>query len=191
MNPKNKNLLLFLFAISIVFILILLQEIPENKCIFKIEQKQVRGSSLSPLVNDGDKIKALYGYYNCHSIKRDDIVLVRHSGNKYPLIKIVKGIPNDSFHLKKVKNGWQILVNGEVLKNSEGKAYLLNEQRKKMLFLYEKDYNGIIPENAYLVLGNLPEGSMDSTRFGLIGKSSIIAKVEILQKNDFFDKILL
>jgi len=192
MNPKNKNLLLSsLFVISIVFILILLQEIPENKCIFKVEKKQVRGNSLSPLVNDGDKIKALYGYYNCHPIKRNDIVLVRYSGNKYPLIKIVKGIPNDSFHLKKVKNGWQILVNGKVLKNSEGKAYLLNEQRKKMLFLYEKDYHGVIPENAYLVLGNLPEGSMDSTRFGLIGKSSIIAKVEILQKNDFFDKILL
>ena len=78
-----------------------------------------------------------------------------------------------------MKNGWQILVNGKVLKNSEGKAYLLNEQRKKILSLYEKDYNGVIPENAYLVLGNLPEGSMDSTRFGLIGKSSIIAKVEL------------
>ena len=93
MNPKNKNLLpLSLFIIFIVFFLVLLQilfqEIPENKCIFKVEKKQVRGNSLSPLVNDGDKIKALYGYYNCHPIKRDDIVLVRYSGKIIFLINL-------------------------------------------------------------------------------------------------------
>jgi type IV secretory pathway protease TraF len=48
-----------------------------------------------------------------------------------------------------------------------------------MLSLYEKDYKGVIPENAYLLLGNLIFGSLDSTHFGLIDKSGIVAKVEI------------
>jgi type IV secretory pathway protease TraF len=48
-----------------------------------------------------------------------------------------------------------------------------------MLSLYERDYKGIIPENAYLLLGNNISNSIDSTVFGLVDKSGIIAKVEI------------
>jgi len=42
-----------------------------------------------------------------------------------------------------------------------------------MLLLYEGD----IPEDAYLVLGNNFSGSLDATRFGLISARRIIAKV--------------
>jgi len=175
---KLKDKALLILSLSFVFILIFLPPILQNKCISKIEQKQVRGNSLSPLINDGNEIKAFYGYYDCHSIKRGDIVLVKYLGNEYPLIKIVKAVPNDSFHLQKAENGWQILVNGMVLKNFEGRPYLLNKQKKRMLSLYENDYQGIIPEGAYLVLGNISSGSVDSTKFGLVGKSAIIAKVK-------------
>jgi type IV secretory pathway protease TraF len=48
-----------------------------------------------------------------------------------------------------------------------------------MLSLYEKDYKGVIPKNAYLLLGNRISGSVDSTTFGLVEKSDIIAKVEL------------
>jgi len=48
-----------------------------------------------------------------------------------------------------------------------------------MLSLYERDYKGVIPENAYLLLGNRASGSVDSTTFGLVDKSGIVAKVEI------------
>jgi len=46
-----------------------------------------------------------------------------------------------------------------------------------MLSLYERDYKGVIPKNAYLILGNLVEGSLDSSRFGLVGKSDFLGKV--------------
>jgi len=40
-------------------------------------------------------------------------------------------------------------------------------------------YKGVIPENTYLLLGNRVSGSVDSTTFGLVDKSGIVAKVEI------------
>ena len=139
----------------------------------------VRGTSLSPLIRPGEEVTILRGYYGDHPVQRGDIVLVNYSGNEAPLIKIVKGLPQDSFALQKCDNGagWHILINNKILNNSENKAYVNYDKRHKMLSLYIKDFNGVIPENAYLVLGNVPAGTLDSTRFGLIDKSAIIAKV--------------
>lgn len=141
-------------------------------CVFNIEERIVRGGSLEPLIRPGDTVKILFGYYNCHQINRGDIVIFRHAGNQTPIIKIVKGIPGDKLELKESNSGWNILINDQVLKNSEGQPYLISGNRYKMLSLYE----GVITDNAYLILGNLVSGSLDSTQFGLIDKSDILGR---------------
>jgi signal peptidase I len=169
---------LLIIVIAALFVVILFSSVFKN-CPIKIEEKIVRGNSLEPLIKNGETIEVLFGYYNCHQIKRNDIVVYFYAGNKNPIIKIVKGIPGDKFNLKKTNNGWYILINGEIIKNSVGEPYILSENAYKMLFLYEKDYNGVIPEDAYLLLGNLSHGSLDSTHFGLVGKKDILGKVRI------------
>lgn len=156
------------------------QDQGNQECIFSIEEKIVRGNSMVPLVKDGQVVRVLFGYYNCNEIKRQDIVLYDYAGNQNPLIKIVKGVPGDKFALRKTDRGWNILINGEVVKNSEGIPYLISGKKYKMLALYEKDYQGLIPDNAYLLLGNLPSGSMDSIHYGLVHKNDILGKVEVL-----------
>lgn len=149
-----------------------------QKCLVDKMSMEVRGNSLSPLITSGQEIEALFKYYDCNSIKRDDIVLVNYAGNDNFLIKIIRGLPGDNFELKERNDGWNIFINGEVLKNSEGQEYLIFEKGYQMLSLYERDYNNKVPKAAYLVLGNKPSGSLDSTRFGLIDKSNIVAKVK-------------
>ena len=139
----------------------------------------VRGSSLNPFIKPGQGIEALFGYYKCHKIKRGDVVLFDYAGDKNFIIKIVKGIPGDKFELRKSDGGWNIIINDNIIKNSENKPYLILGNAYKMLSLYEKDYKGIIPEDAYLLLGNRISGSIDSTAFGLVNKSGIVAKVKI------------
>jgi len=150
-----------------------------NDCLIKTEEMIVRGSSLDPLIKSDQTIKALFGYYDCNKIKREDIVLFDYAGNKNSVIKIVKGISGDKFELRQLDGGWNIIVNNKIVKNSENKPYLISGNAYKMLSLYEKDYKGVIPEDAYLLLGDRISGSVDSTTFGLIDKSGIIAKVEI------------
>ena len=154
-------------------------DLKSQDCSIKIEEMTVRGSSLDPLIKPEQTIKALFGYYNCHEIERGDVVLFDYAGNKNSIIKIVKGISGDKFELRETEGGWNIIVNNKIVKNSEGKPYLISGNRYKMLALYERDYKGMIPENAYLLLSNQISGSVDSTRFGLVDKSGIIAKVEI------------
>jgi signal peptidase I len=150
-----------------------------EKCPVNIEERIVRGNSLNPLIKSGDTIKVLFSYYNCHKIERGDVVAYDYAGDKYPIIKIIKGMPGDKLELRKTDSGWNILINEQILRNSEGKPYLVTGNRYKMLSLYEDDCSEGIPGNTYLILGNLVFGSLDSTRFGLIDESGILAKVEI------------
>ena len=148
-------------------------------CSVETEEMTVRGTSLNPFIKPEQTIKALFGYYDCNEVKRGDIVLFNYAGNKNFVIKIVKGISGDKFELRQSNSGYNIIVNGQIVKNSENEPYLVSGNAYKMLSLYEKDYKGVIPEDAYLLLGNRISGSVDSTTFGLVDKSGIIAKVEI------------
>ena len=150
-----------------------------NSCIISNRPEEVLGSSMEPMIKNGQKIQALYGYYSCHDIKRNDIVLFHFTASKDPLIKRVVALPGDKFSLKqdsKQLSVWQIIVNGKVLTNSEGKPYSLTDKSKAMLALFEHDYKGVVPADAYMILGDQIGGTLDSTRYGLVAKSAIIAK---------------
>ncbi len=146
------------------------KEIVNDSCITSFSKYEVRGSSLSGLIEPGSCILVAEGYYNCNDVKRGEVVAYNYRGNNNLIIKIVKAIPGDSFSL----NNSRILVNGEILRNTEGKEYIIRDTR--MLSLYTKDYP-IIPEDTFLILGNLASGSLDSSRFGLISKQDIRGRV--------------
>ncbi|MGE4554826.1 MAG: signal peptidase I [Candidatus Paceibacterota bacterium] len=181
----NKKLFIIFVALLAILIYLNLGElsfdndIKSADCLISVKEMIVRGNSFSPYINPDTKIKALFNYYDCHEIKRGDIVLFNYAGNKNPLLKVVKGVPGDKFELREAEGGWNIVINNKIVKNFEGQPYLISGNRYKMLALYEKDYNGTIPKNAYLLLSNQVGGSIDSTRFGLVDKNGIIAKVEI------------
>lgn len=138
----------------------------------------VRGNSMTPLLKDGEKVKIDYGYYKTHEIRRGDIVICRFAFRHNPVIKTIRAVPGDRFGLEKVKGGTRLLVNGSVVKNSAGVPYRFSGRQERMLSLYERDYHGVVPPNAYLLLGDFPEGSLDSSRIGLVGRDAIIGKAE-------------
>lgn len=148
-------------------------------CVKEIKEFTVRGGSMTDLINQGEKVKILFGFYDCNEIARGDVVAYDYKGNSNLIIKSVKGLPGDHFKIIEDQGdaGAIIEINGETVSNSKGEPYSLDEQEKKMIALYEKDYEGVIPPNSYLILGNLASGSIDSTRFGLVNKKEIAGKV--------------
>lgn len=148
-----------------------------DKCAARDEVVEVRGASLAPLINPGEEVHLLYGYYDCHDVKRGDVVAYKYAGNGAPIIKVVKAVAGDNWRLKKDKKSWMIEVNAKTVLNSEGEAYRIPESNARMLKLYVKSYP-VLPENTYLILGNMTAGSMDSTRFGLIHRRDILGKIE-------------
>ncbi len=186
---RNKQLLLISLVVMLLGIVYFslsknnepTEGVVVEDCKVVEEEKTVRGNSLEGFLEDGTSVKVLNNYYKCDEgeVSRDDVVLFSYAGNKDPLIKIIKAVPGDKFSLFRTAGGWNISINDQMLKNTNGSLYLLDRERYEMLHLYEKDYEGTIPANSYLILGNLVEGTMDSTYFGLVDKSNLIAKAVI------------
>lgn len=139
---------------------------------------RIHGWSLVPLLKDSAEISGYMG--DCgHVFKHGDLAVIHYAVERLnPLIKVVFGLPGDKFSFKETKDGWNLLINGAAAKNSTGAPYILGAKGHDMLALYEHDYHGIIPDNAYLVLGDVSKGSEDSTRFGLIARSDILGFAE-------------
>jgi hypothetical protein len=140
----------------------------------------IRGDSLGPEFADGQEVKLLPRYYDCHSLSAGDAVAYRWAGNKdAPLAKIVKAVAGDRWRMELMpeQNTYQIEVNDQWLKNSEGAPYQIPGKKAKMLLLYANSYPRI-PEGACLILGNVLEGSDDSVKFGLAAQENIVGKIK-------------
>lgn len=153
------------------------QKEKELRCVTRMEERVVSGASLSGVIEEGDSVTLLFDYYKCNPVKPGDIVAYQHPAFQDPIIKIVRGLPGDSFKLESTAEGAVILVNNQTVKIKGGEPYLLDERGARLLGLYEKDYKGKVPEAAYLILGNSRD-SLDSSRFGFISESNIAGKVK-------------
>ncbi len=161
-------------VVAAVFLLAFLGFQATSRCATEIVTPIAKGESLDGIIEDGEQVNLELGYYACHEVRRGDIVAVRHPSKQNPLLKVVKGIPGDRVALVSDGGVHRIAVNGAVLTTNRGEPYVLNEERTKTFPLY---FRGILPENQFLVLGNVPSGSFDGTAFGPILYSAILGKV--------------
>jgi hypothetical protein len=152
------------------------------RCPREVQQRSVRGGSLEGLASAGQKLNVLVGFYDCHEPKKDELVAYSYAGDPAPLFKVIKAVPGDAFHLDKAPEGWRLLINGQAAVNSEAKPYLLGEQSFRLLSLYESGYSGVIPPRAYLIMGNLPESSLESGRYALVDIGDILGKATAEEK---------
>ncbi|OGZ32037.1 MAG: signal peptidase I [Candidatus Portnoybacteria bacterium RBG_13_40_8] len=184
-NKKKIFLILFLLLLVAIYIRLTANRLTTNRtvgpedaqCQITEKKFEVRGVSLSGVLEPGTTIDVWLNYYQCHQVKRGDLVLYKINPQIDPIIKIVKGIPGDNIRLEG-RDGkfWNILVNDKALTVSQGEPYQINEKAADLIGLYIKDYHGVIPPKSYLLMGNMVSGSVDSTRFGLVDISDIIGR---------------
>lgn len=144
-----------------------------------IENRIVRGSSLEPLIANGTVVTLAMDPAFRLGIVRNDLVAVNTARNpRAPVLKIARGVPGDRFGVLPAENGAShLLINGQIVKNSQGTAYLLQGPGARLINAYAYDDKGVMPADTYLLLGDDPSGSLDSTRFGLVSRRAIIGKV--------------
>ena len=170
-------------VLLVVGVLVLATRINGPEKCYRTETKIVRGNSLQGLIEPGSNLSIAMGFYECNPVERGDVIIYGYSGNSDPVVKIVKAVPGDSWGLVQIDDTLSHLnVNGQELLNSEGEAYEVNQKEAKLLSLYIRDYHGFIPANAYLILGNIVSGSLDSRHFGLVAKQDLQGKVLRVEK---------
>jgi len=134
-----------------------------------------RGMRRSPYSNTGGaRVQVEMGTDCIFTPERGEVVIFASGALPIPVAKVVVGAPFDKWG---VSDAGYVTVNGQIAQNSEGKPYRLNPARTRMLKLYEREYSGTIPANTYLLLGEGANGTLDSSRLGLIHRRDIIGRV--------------
>lgn len=144
---------------------------------FELHEFEVRNSSMSGVFEPGENIEVDFEYFKRNAISRGDIVLFSYAGSDTYLLKTVYGIPGDIVDLKNTGKGFVLLINGREAMNSEGQNFSFSSDRARLLAQYIADYKHKIPAGAYLLLGNLSEGSVDSSQFGFVARENIVGRV--------------
>jgi len=135
----------------------------------------VVGTSLMPRIADGATVDAIVGVDCAFTPTRGNIVLFVSGAESVPLAKVVAAEPSDRWS---VTDDGGVLVNDAEIRNSSDVSYRLDASRASMLRLYEAAYNGVIPPDTYLLLGERVGGSLDSSQFGLVHRNDVIGKIE-------------
>lgn len=80
---------------------------------FGLENMKVTGNNMNPTLKDADTILINKMSYKLHSVKRNDVVVVKQSGSEhnYYMIQRVIGLPGEKV---KISNG-EIYIDGKVL----------------------------------------------------------------------------
>ena len=149
----------------------------EDLCQPRLESKIVRGVSMKGVYNNGAEIKVDSRFYTCHEVKRHDVVVIKKDLRAGQMIKMVHVLPGDRFELVEKKGYYGLLVNGMILKTPLGIDYKFFGKSYKMIRLYEKSFEKLMPVNTYFVFGTNHLGSKDSSSFGPITSNMIAGKV--------------
>jgi signal peptidase I len=160
-------------------------------CINEIAIHNIKGTSLTGLLENGDKVIVLHGFYNCHQVERGDLIVFSNPAilGGANVIKIAVGIASDKLEMVDENGKTYIFINGKVALNPMGEKYHLSSAGKSYigLALGGKD-SGIIPRGHYLVLGTgtrdgkstIGGATVDSRRFGFLAHRDLIGKAEVL-----------
>ena len=144
------------------------------ECVSQRLPVEVRGTSLLPLFNPGDKLTLELGYYNCRPPKRDELVI--HRLKDRDIVKIIKAVPGDRVSIAPCERARCIAVNDSLARTSDGDPYYVTPQEERLLSMYEKDYNGMLPAKALLILSNRAAGTIDSRSFGLVSVNDLVGR---------------
>lgn len=134
---------------------------------FIISNTKVPTESMMPAINPGDHLIVSRLPYYYRDPVRGEIVVFKY--NKDFLIKRIIAVPGDEIDIRENK----VYINDELL----DEAAYLTESVKTYLYAGSKvDFPYVIPKNHYFVMGDNRLNSKDSRVFGVISRSSIIAK---------------
>jgi signal peptidase I len=143
------------------------------------EEREVRGNSMLGLFEPKSTIIIKKGYYNCHPVKKGEVVVFNYKGNlgDKDWIKTVYGVAGDKVELNDKQD--TLLLNGKTIKNFKNEIYKVNKVGASYIRMSQKNQmkNNTIPKGFYLVLGTNASSGWDSRRVGLIPLNSFIGRV--------------
>lgn len=139
----------------------------------------VKGVSMMPTLQGGDRLIANKIGYTINGVERLDII-VFHATGEQDYIKRVVGLPGDHIEYKDD----QLYINGE-----EYEEEYLDEYKNQLIddnpFTYDFELETltgsvVVPEGHYFVLGDNRRDSKDSRTIGFVSVEDVIGKASVI-----------
>ena len=142
-NPPKRTVKVRGFTIFLLIVLVL-------TIIFYpfFKMAEVKGESMLPTLQSGQKVLTCHAYWLVGSIKKDDIIVLKEEKSQDYFIKRVYGLPGDEIPWAMAPQGWPL---------DKGKY--------------------IVPPDRIYVIGDNLNHSDDSRKFGAFLQSNILGKV--------------
>lgn len=130
---------------------------------------KITGNSMIPTLHDGEQVFAEKLSINNNSIKRGEILIIKHPKQpKVLLVKRVIGLPNDDVE---IRDNF-VFVNDVKI----NEPYLSPDTKTSGYGEIPNNTKIRIDEGGYLLLGDNRENSADSREWGLIDENLIVGK---------------
>ncbi|MDQ3262215.1 MAG: signal peptidase I [Myxococcota bacterium] len=152
--------------------------VPEPGCELHRAPYMIRGDSLAPRLAPGVQLELAQGYYRCHPPRRGELVVFPWAGHPAPLGKVIAAVPGDRFEVRMLERSWRLLISGAPAVNSQGQRYFLDERARRLLQHLAESTDLTVPADALLVLGDKPQLTADSRRFGFIPLQSLLGRLD-------------
>lgn len=172
---------LFLFLILCVVLLLRSEYsllLPE--CHPHWNEYEVRGNSMSPLLQSGDLIRVDMNYYECRDPQVGEVVVLSHPHREAPLVKMIYALDGDELAFTSLEqhDTYHLKINGAIAK-ATGRPFVFMAEDIPKIQAYIDAYAGVVPTGYALILGLNPAGSLDSTEYGLYHIKSFLGRVDI------------
>lgn len=155
------------------------QRIGQTQCIEGTPIIRLKDNALEGIANEGSKMKVLYAYYKCNPISRGDLVYYQFSDAAAPVVRIIRGVPGDSYDLEKIEGSetdWRVFINNKEVESKNG-PFFVRAKVSPPLKTYSQAKKGILQKNEYILLSFNPPSTSDSSNLGLVKQSEILGKV--------------
>ena len=165
-RKTKKKYLFYEMLLSVTIFLIIVGTI----CFFTIRIVTVDGYSMTPRINDQDRLFVL----KHKKFRRFDLVAFKNPENSETVVQRIVGLSGEEISYR----DGGLIVNGNEIPEHFLQSEQPTEELTEDFSLSELGLANRIPDNCYFILGDNREYANDSRYFGFVKKENIIGKIE-------------
>jgi hypothetical protein len=156
-----------------------LERAGSSQCIKEVKAAHINDEALTGIFKKAEKVEIALGWYECNSIKRGDMVVIKKGTTNSPTIRVVYGVPGDTFGITQDTSTptWNLQINGKTIKLGTIPYRFGHANQTPWFQTVVKERKGVLKTDDLILLSNINDGSYDSVSEGLYTPQSLLGKV--------------
>jgi type IV secretory pathway protease TraF len=147
------------------------QSFGNTACVTEDKIENFNDPQMHSLIPQGSSLGIFRNHYACNPIERGHWVLYEYDKNKAPLVRVVLGLPEDTYSVMDAGAGqWKFKINDEIVLGDNQEYWVQSETPPKV-------ESGVLGKDEYLLFSHKAPGQLDSGTNGIVSKKNIVGRI--------------